>query len=97
MNEPQSSSVTIAYRPYINACALLLVLLACTVMVAKLNLLAQYSVLAALGISTVKAGVVLMRFMHLGAEGRLIKLMLVMAVAALSAIIALTFVDVLYR
>lgn len=97
MNEPQASSVTIAYRPYINACVLLLALLACTVMIAKLNLLAQYSVLAALGISTVKAGVVLMRFMHLGAEGRLIKLMLVMAVAALSAIIALTFVDILYR
>lgn len=97
MNEGQEPSVIIAYRPYLAACAVLIVLLACTIAVARLNLLAQYSVVAALLIASVKAGVVLMRFMHLGSEGKLIKMMLLLAVVALTTIISLTFVDILYR
>jgi cytochrome c oxidase subunit 4 len=75
----------------------LLVLLGLTIAVARLNLLAQYSVLAALVIATVKAWLVLNYFMHLRTEGRLIKGMLLLAIGALALIIGLTFVDTWYR
>ncbi len=77
--------------------AALLALLITTIAVARLSLLANYSVLGSLFIATVKAGLVLIYFMHLKHEGRVVKGMLLLAVAALFFIIALTFVDVWYR
>jgi cytochrome c oxidase subunit 4 len=75
----------------------LLVLLAATIAVAKLRLLAQFSVLGALVIASVKAGLVLAFFMHLKYEGRFLKGMLTITLAALTALIGMTFVDVWLR
>jgi len=75
----------------------LLLLLAATIAIAKLQLLARFSVLGSLAIASVKAGLVLAFFMHLKYEGRFLKGMLALALAALTLLIGLTFVDVWYR
>jgi cytochrome c oxidase subunit 4 len=75
----------------------LLVLLAATIAVAKLRLLAQFSVLGSLLIASAKAGLVLAFFMHLKYEGRFLKGMLTVALLALTLLIGLTFVDVWLR
>ncbi len=75
----------------------LLVLLALTLAVAKLRLLAHYSVLGSLLIATAKAGLVLAFFMHLKYEKRFLKGLLALALAALTLFIGMTFVDVWYR
>ena len=75
----------------------LLVLLAATIAVAKLRLLDRFSVLGAMAIASVKAGLVLAFFMHLKDEGRFLKGMLALALFALTALIGMTFVDVWYR
>jgi cytochrome c oxidase subunit 4 len=75
----------------------LLLLLAGTIAVAKLRLLAQFSVLGSLLIACAKAGLVLAFFMHLKYEGRFLKVMLAVAIAALTLLIGLTFVDVWLR
>ena len=75
----------------------LLVLLATTIAVAKLRLLAQFSVLGSLAIASLKAGLVLAFFMHLKYEGRFLKGMLTVALLALTLLIGLTFVDVWLR
>jgi cytochrome c oxidase subunit 4 len=75
----------------------LLALLILTIAIAKFSLLASYSVLGSLFIATVKAGLVLIYFMHLRNEGRVVKGMLLLAIGALFFIIALTFMDVWYR
>ena len=46
------------------------VLLGATIAMAKVQLLAEYSVLGSLAIATIKAGLVLIFFMHLKYEGR---------------------------
>jgi len=75
----------------------LLVLLAATIAVARLHLLARYSVLGALLIASIKAVLVLSFFMHLKDEGRFLKGMLLLTLSALTILIGLTFVDVWYR
>ncbi len=75
----------------------LLILLAATLAVAKLRLLAQFSALGSLAIASVKAGIVLAFFMHLKYEGKLLKGMLSIALLALTLLIGLTFVDVWLR
>ncbi len=75
----------------------LLVLLAATLSVAKLRLLAQFSVLGSLVIASVKAGLVLAFFMHLKYEGRFLKGMLTVTLSALTLLIGMTFVDVWLR
>jgi cytochrome c oxidase subunit IV len=75
----------------------LLLLLATTIAMAKLQLFAQFSVLGSMVIASVKAGLVLAFFMHLKSEGRFLKGMLTLAVSALTLLIGLTFVDVWYR
>ncbi len=75
----------------------LLILLAATLAVARLQLLAHYSVLGSLAIATAKAGLVLAFFMHLKYEGRFLKGLLALAIAALTLFIGMTFVDVWYR
>ena len=75
----------------------LLILLAATISIAKLRLLAQFSVLGSLIIASVKAGLVLAFFMHLKYEGRFLKGMLTITVAALTMLIGMTFVDVWLR
>ncbi len=75
----------------------LLVLLAATIAVSKLQLLAQYSVLGSVLIATVKAGLVLAYFMHLKYEGRFLKGLLALTLMVLTLLIGMTFVDVWYR
>jgi cytochrome c oxidase subunit IV len=75
----------------------LLLLLAATIAVAKLRVLAQFSVLGSLAIATLKAGLVLAFFMHLKYEGGFIRGMLALALSALAILIGMTFVDVWYR
>jgi len=75
----------------------LLLLLAATIAVAKLRLLAQFSVLGALTLASLKAGLVLAFFMHLKYEGRFLKGILALALSALTILIGMTFVDVWYR
>jgi cytochrome c oxidase subunit 4 len=75
----------------------LLVLLAATIAVAKLGLLAQFSILGSLAIASIKAGLVLAVFMHLKYEGIFLKGVLALALFALTVLIGLTFVDVWYR
>ena len=75
----------------------LLALLALTVAVARLHLLARFSVIGALVIASIKAGLVLAFFMHLKDEGRFLKGMLLVTISALALLIGLTFVDVWWR
>jgi cytochrome c oxidase subunit 4 len=87
----------IATRAYVAVWLVLLVLLAATLAVARLQLLARYSVLGSLLIATVKAGLVLAFFMHLKYEGRFLKGLLLLTLSALGLFIGLTFADVWYR
>jgi cytochrome c oxidase subunit IV len=75
----------------------LLVLLAATIAVTRLQLLGRFSVLGSLAIASMKAGLVLAFFMHLKYEGLFLKGMLALTVFALTLLIGLTFVDVWYR
>lgn|ERR1700690_1251355 len=97
MDRDTSREPTAGYVHYALIWAALVALLIMTIAVARLSLLANYSVLGSLFIATVKAGLVLIYFMHLKHEGWVVKGMLLLAVAALFFIIALTFVDVWYR
>ena len=97
MKEKYAEDHIVASGTYAVVWLLLLVLLAATIAVAKLRLLAQYSVLGSLVIACAKAGLVLMFFMHLKYEGRFLKAMLTVAIAALTVLIGLTFVDVWLR
>lgn len=82
---------------YVVVWFLLLGLLATTIAVARLQLFAQFSVLGSLVIASVKAGLVLAFFMHLKDEGRFLKIMLTLAVAALTVLIGLLFADIWLR
>ena len=84
-------------RTYLTVWLLLMLGLAATLAVAKFSLLANFSVLGALAIASAKAGLVLAFFMHLKYEGRFLKIMLVVALFALTVLIGLTFVDVWLR
>src|SRR5512135_3428771 len=76
--------------------AALLVLLGLTIAVARLRVVSWSPVLN-LVIATAKAGLVLLFFMQLRSEGRFLKVMLGVALAALTVIIVLTFSDVWFR
>jgi cytochrome c oxidase subunit IV len=97
VKEPSAETRMIATRTYAVVWLALLVLLAATLAVARLQLLARYSVLGSLLIATAKAGLVLAFFMHLKYEGRFLKGLLLLTLAALTLFIGLTFADVWYR
>ena len=97
MEDPSAETRIIATRTYALVWLVLLVLLAATLAVSRLQLLARYSVLASLLIATVKAGLVLAFFMHLKYEGRFLKGLLLLTLSALTLFIGMTFVDVWYR
>ncbi len=86
----------VAYKTYVYVWVALLLLLAATIAVAKVEFL-KYSVLANLLIASVKAGLVLFFFMHLKYERLLLKAMLLMVIATLTSVIALFFSDVMFR
>jgi cytochrome c oxidase subunit 4 len=85
-----------SYLTYVWVWVALLLLLAATIYVARVNF-TSYSVVINLFIATLKAGLVLAFFMHLKYEGRFLKGMLLLTLTALTCIIALTFSDVWYR
>ena len=97
MEEKYAEDHAVATGTYAAVWLALLILLAATLAVAKLRLLAQFSVLGSLLIASAKAGLVLAFFMHLKYEGRFLKVMLTVALLALTLLIGLTFVDVWLR
>jgi cytochrome c oxidase subunit 4 len=97
MKEKYAENHAVTTRTYTGVWLVLLILLASTIAVAKLRLLAQFSTLGSLLIASAKAGLVLAFFMHLKYEGRFLKMMLTVAIAALTVLIGLTFVDVWLR
>ena len=97
MRKADAKTPPVSYTTYTVVWLALLVLLAATIAIAKMHLLVKYSVLAPLIIASIKAGLVLAYFMHLRYEGKFLKIMLLVAVATLTAFIALTFMDVWYR
>ena len=84
------------YKTYLYVWGALLILLGMTIAVAKARF-SQYSVLVNLLIASIKAVLVLMFFMHLKYEGRFLKGLVFLTLAALTSIIALTFSDVWFR
>jgi cytochrome c oxidase subunit 4 len=97
MNGNNSEDRTLSTGTYTAVWLALLILLAATIAVSRLQLLARLSVLGSLGIASIKAGLVLAFFMHLKYEGRFLKGILTITLSALTLLIGLTFVDVWYR
>jgi len=97
VKDPSAETHIVATRTYAVVWLALLALLAATLAVARLQLMARYSVLGSLLIATAKAGLVLAFFMHLKYEGRFLKGLLLLTLCALTLFIGLTFVDVWYR
>jgi len=97
MDGQYSEGHIVTTRTYTVAWLALLLLLAATIVVARLHLLARFSVLGSLVIASIKAGLVLAFFMHLKYEGRFLKALLTVTLFALMVLIGLTFVDVWYR
>ena len=86
----------VPYRTFILVWVALLVLTAITVAVSRIHL-GALNIWVALGIATLKSGLVVAVFMHMKYENRLFKLSLFTALAILAIFVGLTFVDVLYR
>jgi cytochrome c oxidase subunit 4 len=76
--------------------AVLIALTATTIAVSRIDL-GFYNVLAALGVATIKALLVVFFFMHLKYEGRLLKWLLSLAFLVLAIAIGLTFFDLAFR
>ena len=94
MNDNQAHIVP--YRTFFLVWLALLILTGITVTVAQFNL-GALNVWVALGIATLKAGLVVAIFMHMKYESILFKLALLSALAILAIFIGMTFLDVLYR
>lgn len=94
--ETEKEAHIVQYKTYVYIWIALMLLLAATIAVAKVEF-TKYSVLVNLLIASIKAGLVLFFFMHLKYERWLLKAMLLMVIATLSAVIALFFADVLLR
>lgn len=97
MTNRRSENAASPIRTYIAVWLVLMGLLAATLAVARFNLLVQFSVLGSLGIASVKAGLVLAFFMHLKDEGPFLKIMLTMALFALTVLIGLLYADIWLR
>ena len=97
MPRPERETPLLGTRFLILIWAALLALTAATVAIARWRLLANYSVLGALGIASLKAGLVLAFFMQLKYESRLLQGLALLATLTLLTILAGTFTDVWYR
>ena len=86
----------VPYKTFVFVWVALLVLTAITITAAGLHF-GRFSVLSAIAIATLQAGLVLWFFMHLKYEARLFKLLLLVPIVTLAVIIGLTFVDIGYR
>ena len=74
----------------------LLALTALTVAITRIDL-GGYKILGALTIACLKAGLVIVVFMHMQYEGRLLRWLLFLALLTLAIFIGFTFFDVVYR
>jgi len=86
----------VPYKTFLVIWVCLLILTGATIAVAQVNL-GPLNIWVALGIATLKSGLVVAVFMHMKYENRLFKLSLFTALAILAIFVGLTFVDVLYR
>ena len=86
----------VGYGVYFMAWFSLLVLTAVTVTAAGMHF-GNLSVLVALAIASIKAGIVLMIFMHLKYETKLFHWMLLVLVVTITIFVGLTFTDTLFR
>ena len=96
MDEKAPDIEMLSNKTYIIVWLCLLALTATTVAVAKLHLI-KYAIIPAIAIATVKSGLVVNFFMHLKEEPWILKIMLFVALFALTLIILLTFADTWYR
>jgi cytochrome c oxidase subunit 4 len=86
----------VPYKTFLIIWVALLILTGITIAVAQYNL-GALNIWVALGIATLKAGLVVAVFMHMQYENRLFKLSLLSALTILAIFIGFTFFDVLYR
>ena len=96
MEEEAPAIKMVSNKTYIIVWLCLLALTVTTVAVAKLHLV-KYAIIPAIAIATMKAGLVVNFFMHLKEEHWVLKVMLFVALFALTLIILLTFADTWYR
>jgi cytochrome c oxidase subunit 4 len=89
--------LVVSYRQYVLVWAALLVLTAATVTTAGLKV-GRAAIYVALAIAATKSVLVLLYFMHLRYETRMvIKVLVPITVVALAIFIGLTYTDILYR
>jgi len=86
----------VPYKTFLVIWVCLLALTGATIAVAQYNL-GPLNIWVALGIATLKSGLVVAVFMHMKYENLLFKLSLFAALAILAIFIGFTFFDVLYR
>lgn len=86
----------VPYRTHLLVWGALLVLTAVTVGMAQFNF-GFLNIVVAMAVASTKAALVVMWFMHLRYEGRLIRLMVFIAFFMLAIAIGFTFFDVAYR
>ena len=86
----------VPYKTFLVVWVGLLILTAVTVAVAQFHF-GALNIWVALGIATIKSGLVVAFFMHMKYEHLLFKLSLFTALAILAIFIGFTFFDVLYR
>ncbi|MEW6601540.1 MAG: cytochrome C oxidase subunit IV family protein [Nitrospirota bacterium] len=96
MKHKEENSGTTGYRTLIFTWLTLLCLTGLTVWIAGVNM-GRHGVAVNILIASLKAGLVLFIFMRLKHESLFFRLMLLLIVVTLTAIMALTFLDVLYR
>ncbi len=92
----ENSPHIISYGKLATVWAILLVLTALTVWVARREIGFGH-VWGSLAIACVKGGLVIAFFMHMKYEGRLLRWFLFVALSLLAIFIGFTFFDVLYR
>jgi cytochrome c oxidase subunit 4 len=95
MIEEKKSVYIVSYRMYAFIWAALMLLLAVTIAVSRMQI--EYRIFYNLLIATAMAVLQLVFFMHLRYEGKFLKRIIFLAVLAISCIILLTFSDVFYR
>jgi len=92
----QEHAHIVPYKTFLLVWVALLILTGTTVAVAQFNL-GTLNIWVALGIASLKSGLVIAFFMHMKYEQRLFKLALLSALLILAIFIGFTFFDVLYR
>ncbi len=92
----QEHAHIVPYKTFLLVWVALLILTGTTVAVAQFNL-GVLNIWVALGIASLKSGLVIAFFMHMKYEQRLFKLALLSALLILAVFIGFTFFDVLYR